>query len=73
MEVTGMSNYGSPDREVVAEDLAEFGLVVLVDDASPMQGLSALRRGIEADARSQRLDQSDDASGSFVFVVPWHS
>ena len=68
-----MSTYEVSERNVVAEDLAEYGLVVLVDEASEARGLSALRRGIAADAGDQRPDQSEEAAGSFVFVVPWYT
>jgi hypothetical protein len=73
MEVGSMSTYEFSDRNVVAEDLAEYGLVVLVDEESEARGLSALRRGIAADAGDQRPDQLEETGGSFVFVVPWYT
>jgi hypothetical protein len=62
------------DREVVAEDLAEYGLVLLADGEQSSPALSALRRGIAADAgvRSS-VDHADDEGGSFIFVVPWYT
>ncbi|HEX2258726.1 MAG TPA: hypothetical protein VHJ40_03180 [Actinomycetota bacterium] len=69
-----MSSYEASDRNVVAEELAEYGLVLLADGEPPSPALSAVRRGIAADAGGRRsVDQPDDEGGSFVFVVPWYS
>lgn len=69
-----MSTYRSSDSDVVAEDLTEYGLVMLADGEQPSPALSALRRGIAADAGVRNpLDHADDEGGSFVFVVPWYS
>ena len=65
-----MSFLGRTDDGFVAEDLAEYGLVLLMDDESG-DDLSAVRRGIAADA-GNRQAEGDEEESSFVFVIPWH-
>ena len=65
-----MSFFGAPHDGIVAEDLAEYGLVLLMDDESG-DDLSAVRRGIAADAGNRQADPDEEES-SFVFVIPWY-
>ena len=71
-----MSEHRDLKEELVAEDRAEYGLVLLADGELPSPALSAVMRGIAEDEGGRpythSADDEDDA-GSFVFVVPWYS
>ncbi|MDQ4144547.1 MAG: hypothetical protein M3198_12545 [Actinomycetota bacterium] len=67
-----MSRWGRSDDGVVAEDLAEYGLVLLMDEETGPDDLSAVRRGIAADAANEAHDFDEEDESSFVFVIPWY-